>query len=302
MSRVSMRENRIKPFSNLLLNSIFLIYAAACILPLVLVFSVSVSNEVDISKYGYSLIPHNISFDSYVFLLKDYGSILRAYAVTIFVSTVGVAGNMVLIALCAYPMSRAAFRYRNICSVLFVIPMLFSGGMVSTYMIYVSVLNIKNSYLAMILPIMMDGFYVLVTKSYFQMNIHPAMIESAHLDGASEYRIFWSIVLPLAKPVLATVSFMTLVAYWNDWINCLLYITDSKKYNIMYLLQKIQHERTFFRDMFKNAGIPPTEFAKAPTETMRMAMAVICILPMILAFPFFQKYLVKGMTLGAIKE
>lgn len=300
--RYSARENTISPATNLMFNLIFTAYMLACVLPVILVFMVSITDEMSVIKNGYSLIPEKISFLAYEFLFKDAATVTRAYGVTLAVTVVGTLLNVLITAAFAYPLSRNQFPFKRFLSFMVLIPMLFSGGLVPFYLVYVTILNLKNSIFAMILPGVFGGFNVFIMRTYFKSNIPESIIESAFIDGASETRIFFRIVLPLSLPVLATVGFFSFLGYWNDWFNCLLFITNEKLWNIQYIMMKSMRELQYFRaHMQQIGGYAFDELNKIPTEGVRMAMAVVGMVPILAVYPFFQRYFIHGMTIGAVK-
>lgn len=298
----SRRENTISPVTNLVLNIIFFVYMLSCVLPVLLIFIVSFTEENSLMNRGYSLFPEKLNTLAYQFLFSDSGTIVRAYGVTILVTVVGTTLNVLITAMFAYPLSRNNFPFKRFMSLIILLPMLFSGGLVPFYMIYVSVLHVKNTLFALILPGMFGGFNVFVMRTYFKSNIPDSLVESAFMDGASEIRIFFSIIMPLARPVLATTAFFCFLGYWNEWFNCSLFITNDKLYNIQYVMMKAIREITFFKDnLQKMGGYGQAELNKVPSEGVRMAMAVVGMLPILVAYPFFQRYFIRGMVIGAVK-
>jgi putative aldouronate transport system permease protein len=284
------------------LSIVFLLYSLACALPVILIFMVSITDEGAVVRNGYSLFPEAFSSLAYQYLFDDWRALLQAYGVTVFVAIAGTAFNIIVTALLAYPLSRSQFAYGKAIGVAVLIPMLFNGGMVPFYMTYVSVLNLKNSIMALILPGVLSGFNVFVMRTYFKANIPPPVLESAFIDGASELRIFFRIVLPLSMPVMATVAFFSFLNYWNDWFNCLLFITDEKLWNVQYIMMRAMRQLQYFRSHLHLAGgYAIMEMSKLPDEGVRMALAVVGMAPILCVYPFFQKYFVKGLTIGAVK-
>ena len=201
-------------------------------------------------------------------------------------------------ALYAYPLSRDDFKYRSAFNVICVITMLFSGGLVPTYMVFVKVLGLKDRILALILAQLFSAFYVMIIRTFFKTNVPKSLIEAAQIDGAGEYYTFFRIVMPLAKPALATVLMFSMLLYWNDWYFPLLYITSPDKYNLQYLMYQMQSKIASL--ITASSAGATIDIKNIPSETARMAMAIIAIGP--IAYPFFQKYFEKGITLGATKE
>ena len=273
----------------------------ACVLPLLIVFSASITDEKAVTMYGYSLFPRNLSLEAYKYIFKDIMVILRAYGVTVFVTVVGSALSLVIIALYAYPISRKDFKYRNVFTFIAFLTMLFNGGLVPWYMVYVNVLHIDDTIMALILPYLMTPLYVLIMRTFFITTIPDGIIEAARIDGAGEFQTFVWIVLPLAKPVLATIGLFNLLTYWNDWYAPLLFINNEKLFNLQYLMYRVDKAIIYLSNNAGSINNATQIMANLPTQTARMAMAVIAIGPIILAYPFFQKYFVEGLTIGSIK-
>ncbi|NOU72261.1 ABC transporter permease subunit [Paenibacillus sp. LMG 31458] len=284
-----------------LLHLVFLLIACTTILPIILVFMVSVTDETTITQNGYSFFPQKISFEAYKYLFLDSMTIIRAYGVTILITVVGTIVGLMLTALLAYPISRRDFPYKNMLTFFVFFTMLFNGGLVPWYLVFTKLIPLKDTIWSLIIPgLLLNGFFVLIMRTFFATSIPMAIIESAYMDGASESRIFFRIVLPLSTPVLATIGLFNTLGYWNDWFNSLVFLTDSKYYSLQYLLNKILLNIQFLSQNSRNTNASQI-MATLPTETVRMAMAIIGIGPIVLAYPFFQKYFVKGLTVGAVK-
>lgn len=292
---------KIKKSTDIVLNIIMFIACLACIFPILLVISVSLTNETVISQVGYRLIPTQLSLEAYEYVLKDAADILRAYGVTIFVTVVGSLLSLAVISLYAYPLSRKDFEHRRLFTFLVFFTMLFNAGLVPWYMVYVNVLHLKNSVFAMILPGLFTPLYVLIMRTFFQTTIPLSIIEAAKIDGASEFRIFTRIVLPLSKPSLATIGLFNVLFYWNDWYSPLLFITDEKLFNLQYMMYRVDRSITYLVSQSNTLGNVSELLANIPSQTARMAMAIIAIGPIIFAYPFFQKYFVAGLTVGSVK-
>ncbi len=283
------------------LNIIMLLCTIACVLPLLIVFSASITEEKTVTMYGYSLIPRNLSLESYKYIFKNIGVVLRAYGVTMLVTVVGSTMSLVIIALYAYPISRKDFKYRGLFTFIVFLTMLFNGGLVPWYMVYVNVLHINDTLMALILPYLMTPLYVLIMRTFFMTSIPDGIIEAAKIDGAGELQTFVRIVLPLAKPALATIGLFNVLTYWNDWYAPLLFINNEKLFNLQYLMYRVDKAIMYLSNNAGSINNATQIMANLPSQTARMAMAVIAIGPIILAYPFFQKYFVEGLTIGSIK-
>lgn len=251
--------------------------------------------------YGYSFFPKKVSLDAYSYLFEQGATIGRAYGITFFNTIVGTTCSLVVTSLLAYPLSRRDFPIRGLLAFLVFFTMIFNGGLVPTYLIYTQVFNIKNTMFALIFPsLLMSGFNVMIMKSYFGSSIPGEIIESGKIDGAGEFKIFYSIVMPLSLPILATVGLLVGVNYWNDWYNGLIYLTNPKLFSIQNLLNRMLQDIQFLSS--GAAGAEAAEqLGRIPATTIRMAIAVIGSLPVLIVYPFFQKYFAKGMTVGAVK-
>lgn len=283
----------------IILNIMFIILAAAIVFPFILLVVISISNEKDIIRYGYSIIPKNVDFAAYKYVFKNPTSVINAYKVTIIVSVVYMVFSTFLMALVAYPLSRRTFKGKMFVSFYLYFTMLFGGGLVPTYILITQYYGLGDSLWVYILPHLISPWYVFMMRSFFQEVPHE-MIESAYIDGAGEYRIFAQIIVPLSKPVIATVALFQFLGKWNDWNTALLYINDETKISLQYLLQRILQNMQAMQSMESNL----TSFVNAteiPSETARMAMAVVVAGPALVVFPFFQKYFVKGLTVGGVK-
>jgi putative aldouronate transport system permease protein len=290
-----------KPFWNGLFNLLFILYSLACIVPLILVIGVSFTDEKTITVEGYNFIPKVFSVEAYKWVFKSGDAIVRAYGLSVAVTIVGTLCSIAIIAMFSYVISRKDFRYRNTFAFIVFFTMIFNGGLVPWYMVYVNLLHINNTILALIIPNLANAWYVMIMRTFYQTNVPDSLIESAKIDGAGEFRTFAQIVLPLAKAGLATIGLFQTLAFWNDWYLPLMLIDKPELYNLQYLLYKtltaIQYLASASNITVGTADI----LAKLPSETARMAMCTLAIGPIIIAYPFFQKYFVKGLTVGAVK-
>jgi len=289
---------KIKPgqfFLNLGLTALSVLVIA----PFLLLVSISFSNEVDIARNGYSFIPRNFDLSAYEYVFKNATSVINAYKITIIASVATTLLGLFLMSLIAYPLSRRNYKAKRALSFYLYFTMLFSGGMVPSYILITQYLHLGNNILVYILPALISPWYVFMLRTFFS-GIPSEMIEAASVDGANEYRIFFQFVLPLSKPVLATIALFTFLNKWNDWYTAMLYIQDDNLVSLQYLLQKIMMNMQLLR----NSNVDISAYMSAseiPMETARMAMAVVVAGPALIVFPFFQKYFVKGLTVGGVK-
>lgn len=280
--------------SRFVLHFCLIALSLLCIIPLVIVVSASLSDETALVRQGYALWPRSFSLEAYQFILNNPSQILSAYKVSLLVTVVGTIASLLITSLMAYPISRREFRLKSPIAFYVFFTMLFNGGLVPTYIVVTQTLQLKDSLLALILPYLIIPFNVLLVRTFFSQ-LPEEIIESAKVDGLNDYGILFRIVLPLSKPVLATVGLMCSLGYWNDWWLALLYINDRELFPLQFLLQNIMSNIQVM------ATIPGLSTANIPSETARMAMGVLAIGPIIFVYLFFQKYFVRGLTVGAIK-
>ena len=270
-------------------------------MPFVLIIISSLTQEESLVKNGYSYFPKKWSFDSYIYMMQQAKVIFRAYLVSVGVTAVGTSVSLLVTSMLAYPMSRQDFKYRNVLAFFVFFTMLFTGGIVPAYMMWTRIFHINNSYFALLLPnYLVSAFNVLLVRNYYKNNVPTALIESAQIDGASELRTFFRIMLPLSIPVSVTIGLFTGLAYWNDWINALYYIDQPEYYGIQNLLIRMMNNIQFLASA-RGSQLTTGKVISLPTNGIRMAMAVVGILPILVTFPFLQKYLIKGVIVGAIK-
>ena len=273
------------------------IVALACLLPFIMLISGSFSSEQAIRFQGYGLLPKEFSTAAYELIFKTPMMVVKAYGVSIFITISGTLLGLLLITMTAYVIARQDFKYRNQLSFFFYFTTLFNGGLVSTYIFYIQYLHLKDNYLALILPSVFNAFYLLIMRT-FVASIPVALIESAKIDGAGEYRTFFSIILPLLKSGMATIGLFLALGYWNDWYNAMLYMNDEDKYPLQYMLYSLMQKTQAMSSIASQANIQMTDM---PSNSLKLAMAVVATGPIVLVYPFVQKYFVKGVTFGSVK-
>ena len=288
----------------MLVNIIMLFIVLMVVLPFLLVFISSITDENVLIRNGYSFFPEKISLYAYQYIIGQGGKILRAYGVTIFVTFVGTILNLAMSASLAYPLSVKTLPYRRTITFFVFFTMLFNGGLVPTYLMYVNYFHIKNTLWALIIPnLLLSANNVLMIRSYFITSIPEALFEAAKIDGAGHMKIFTTLALPLGKPILVTMGLFSGLAYWNDWTNGLYYLSGNdgqKLYSIQNLLNQMITNIQYLASG-KVAGNIGAEVAKLPATSIRMAIAFIAMLPLFIIYPFLQKYFAEGITLGAVK-
>ncbi len=293
--------NRIRKTTNAVFNGIFLLCSLLCILPFVFVFMISVSSEQSIRKYGYHFIPNEFSLEAYRFLGNEAGTILQALGISVFVTALGTLIGLALTAGMGYVLSQYDYKLKKFFTWVVFIPMVFNGGMVANYVVNVNILHLKDTVWILILPLAVSSFHIIICKTFFKSTIPDSVVESALIDGASQYVVFFRIVLPISKPVLATIGLFLTFGYWNDWFQSSLYITSRKLISMQALLDGILKNIQYIATN-PSAGVSLQQYKNMmPAESVRMAMAVVIVVPIACAYPFFQRYFISGLTIGAVK-
>jgi len=289
--------------ANAAFNIFFWIYTALCVVPLILILIVSFTDENTVLVNGYSFFPHKLSLAAFDFLLHDWYNVAFSYGVSVFVTLFGTIVCLALMTLYAYPISRRDFRHRGLFSFIMFFTLLYNAGLVPFYIMYTQYLHLQNTILALMLPYFVQGFFVLILRTFFSNSVPTALLESAKIDGAGEWRIFAQIVLPLSMPVLATVALFCTLNYWNDWFQSLLFINDNKMVSIQFRMYKAMLDLQFLstNSQAYSAILAANPNFQLPSETVRMAMAVVGIGPIVFVYPYFQRYFIKGLTVGAVK-
>ncbi|MFR4172264.1 MAG: carbohydrate ABC transporter permease [Lachnospiraceae bacterium] len=289
-------KKRIK-VSQVALYGILTLISVLWIIPVLFIFSLSVTPETSLSEVGYRLIPKEITFDAYTYIIKNPAQILNFYKISIIVTVIGTVAGLMFTTGIAYAMSRKDFKLGKHITRFVMFAMLFHGGLIPTYIVVTQVLHLGNTLWVLILTMLVSPWNIFLMKSFLS-SIPTELLEASFIDGATEYQTYFKVVLPLAKPGLATVGLLILFSYWNDWYQAMLYIDNMDLVPLQLLLYKIISNIQF---VLQNSFYLASEGGSFPTIAARMATCVIAIAPMLLAFPFFQKYLAKGLTLGSVK-
>ena len=272
-----------------------------CIIPLILMLTVSLSSEASLVR-GYRFIPDEWSLDAYAFMWAKRTTIFRAYGLTIIVTVIGTIVSLLMTSMFAYPLSRKDFKPRNVIAFALFFTMLFNGGMTASFMVWTRLFHIKDSILAYLLPgSLMGGMNVMMVRNYFNANIPYSIIEAARLDGARDWTIYSKIMVPLSKPIMTTIGLFAALGYWNNWTAGIYYINDPKLYTIQVYLKKLMDSIQFLKttDLSNEAVLLAQR--SLPSESARMAVAIIALIPVLLVYPFIQGELIKGMVVGGVK-
>ena len=290
------------PVTNGVMSVLLGLFTIACLFPFAYVIVISFTSEESIVRNGFQLIPETWSLDAYRYLWSTKEQLLQSYWVTIMVTVLGTAISVTMITFYAYAISRPQFKYRKFFTFFAFFTMLFSGGMVPTYIVATQLLGIKNTIWALILPLAMNAFYIIIMRTFFMRSVPEAILESSRIDGASELRTFLQIVLPLSLPGIATIALFSTLGYWNDWFNALLYIDQPNLIPLQSLLMKIEANLEFMRQNMDISSTQSGLFNTIPADAAKMAMVVIATLPIAVSYPFLQKYFISGLTIGGVKE
>ena len=296
-----MKKSKDIKIFNLISYSIVAIISLICLIPFLLVLVGSFTDEKEIIMNGYSLFPSKLSLSAYKTALKEPIAILRAYGVTISLTVIGTSLGLFIVAMTGYVLQRKDFALRNKISFFFYFTTLFSGGLVPWYILMVKYLHLKDNYLALLLPPLLSVFNIIIMKSYIS-GIPQALTESAKIDGAGDFQIFIKVIIPLLKPALATVGLFIALGYWNDWYNSMLFINNENLFSLQYYLYRIINNIEAYKNILaQTGGSSIGSVIEMPTESLKMALAMIVTGPIVLLYPFVQKYFVSGITVGAVK-
>ena len=278
------------------------LFSLLCVIPFIFVIIISFSAESSIREIGFSFIPKSLSLDAYHFVIDMGGQLWRSLFNSIFISVVGTGLSVLICIMYAYALFRRDFKYRRFFTLFIFITMIFGGGLAPTYMICKNMLGLNDNYAALIVPLLVSPFNFIIMRTFFQSSVPEAIIESASMDGSGEYRTLFQIIVPVSMPGIATISLLNMLAYWNEWFVALLYINSPKYIPLQYLLMKMQQQVDFLANNSGKLGVEASRIAaNLPKESLRMAMVVIIVVPIAFAYPFFQRYIISGLTIGAVK-
>lgn len=289
-------EHSFQLFAHIMLIGLTLL----CLIPFMLLISASFTDELALSRFGYRLLPSEYSMAAYNYIFQNSESILRAVGISFLITITGTVCCVLFTAMLAYPLSIPQMPLRRFFTAYVILTILFNGGLVPTYLIYTQVLHIKNTLLGLLLPnLLMNGFNIMLAKTYLKNNIPQEIIEAGRIDGAGEAGIFFKLVFPISKPILVTIALMASMNYWNDWFNGTVYLSQDKLFSLQNLLNRILTNTQYLsQHMSNDLGMAAEHL---PVDTAKMAIAIIAMLPIVIVYLFLQKYFVKGMAIGAVK-
>ena len=305
MSREKTKRNRLQSVSiptEIIFHIIVGGFALACIIPFIFVIIISFSSEESIRLIGYSFKPLKWSTEAYGFVFQMGSQLWRSYFNSFLVSIVGTVTSVLMCILYAYALFRRDFKYRKFFMFFAFFTMLFGGGLAPTYMVCKQMLGLSDNYAALIVPALVNPFFIIIMRTFLQTSVPEELIEAAAIDGSGEYNTLFKIIIPLSKPGIATVSLLTMINYWNDWFLTMLYVRDSSKFPLQYLLMKVQNQVDF---LIKNSSVIGVEASNIlqdlPGTSLRMSLVVFIVVPIACAYPFFQRYIISGLTIGSVK-
>lgn len=299
MTKKNKGLNALPTVPNVLMNIVLVLFSLACVLPFIFTIIISFTDE-SVLMNGYSFWPSQWSLEGYRYVFKSGGMLFDAFWISVQVVVIGTILGLTITSMYAYILYRKDYKFRKFFNWLSFITMIFSAGLVPTYVVFVQMFHLKNSIWAMIFPLLCTPFNIIILKTFYTTSIPEALIESASLDGCSEFRTFIQIILPISLPGLATIALFYTLAYWNDWYNALLYIDETSKNPLQYMLMKIQNNINYLNTNIGDIGTAEA-LRNMPSESARMVLAVVIIVPIACAYPFFQKYFVSGLTVGSVK-
>lgn len=296
------RLNSISLPAEVIINIILGLFCLACVLPFIFVVIISFSSQNSIREIGFSFVPKEWSLSAYKYIMDLGAQLWVSYFNSFFVTILGTVLSVLMCVLYSYALFRKDFKYRRFFTFFSFFTMLFGGGLAPTYMVCKNMLGLSDNYAALIVPMLVNPFNIIIMRTFFQSSVPTELIESAAIDGSGEYNTLFKIIVPISKPGIATVALLNALAYWNEWFIPMLYIKKAHYIPLQYLLMKMQNQADF---LVRNAGVLGAEASKImntiPQDTLRMALVVLIVIPIACAYPFFQRFIISGLTIGSVK-
>jgi len=296
------RLNAVSIPTEIIINIVLGLFCLLCIVPFIFVAIISFTAEESIRQIGFSFSPVEWSLDAYQYVIDLGDQLWRSYFNSFFITIVGTFTSVLIIILYSYALFRKDFKYRKFFTFFAFFTMMFGGGLAPTYMVCKNMLGLSDNYQALIVPMLLNVFTIIIMRTFFQSAVPVELIEAAAIDGSGEYNTLFKIIVPIAKPGIATVALLTALGYWNEWFIAMLYVRDPKYIPLQYLLMKMQNSVDF---LVRNSAMIGAEAAKImgslPKESLRMALVVLIVIPIACAYPFFQRYIISGLTIGSVK-
>lgn len=302
LNKKKRRINAVSVPAEILINIVMILFCILCVVPFVFVIIISFTSEESIAHIGYSFIPQGWSLDAYRYAFEMGYSLWRSYFNSFFITIVGTILSVLICILYSYALFRRDFVYRKFFTFFSFFTMLFGGGLVPTYVVCKQLLGLSDSYAAVIVPLLVNPFNIIVMRTFFQSSVPEELIEAAAIDGSSEYNTLFRIIIPVSKPGIATIGLLNALAYWNEWYIPLLYVRDKEYYPLQYLLMQLQRSVEYLAKNSAQMGVDAAKAAaEMPTQSLRMTLVVLVVVPIAFAYPFFQRYIVAGLTIGSVK-
>ncbi len=302
LSHRKRRLNAVSIPAEIAINIVLVMFCLACIIPFIFVIIISFSSEESIRQVGFSFTPVEWSLEAFKYVFDIGDQLWRSYFNSFFITIVGTFLSVLICILYSYALFRQDFKYRRFFTFFSFFTMLFGGGLAPTYMVCKNLLGLSNNYQALIVPMLVNPFNFIVMRTFFQSSVPTELIEAAAIDGSSEYKTLFRIIVPISKPGIATIALLNALAFWNEWFIAMLYLRDAKYFPLQYLLMKQQNQVDF---LIKNSAFLGPEAIKImsqlPQESLRMALVVLIVIPIAFAYPFFQRYIISGLTIGSVK-
>lgn len=296
------RLNSVSVPAEVIINIIMILFCAACIIPFIFVVIISFTTEESIRQIGYSFIPNEWGLESYNYVLRLGDQLWRSYFNSFYVTILGTILSVLVTLLYAYALFRKDFKYRGFFTFFCFFTMMFGGGLVPTVQVCKNVLGLNDNYWALIVPMLLNPFNVIIMRTFYQTTVPDELIESAAIDGSGEYNTLFKIILPICKPGIATIALLNALAYWNEWFLAMLYVKTPKYIPLQYLLMQMQNNVDFLAKNSAMIGAEASRIAsQLPKNSLRMALVVLVVVPITFAYPFFQRYIIAGLTVGSVK-
>lgn len=296
------RINAVSIPVEVLINIIMILFCLLCIVPFIFVIIISFTSEESIQQIGYSFMPISWSLDAYRYTMKLGQSLWRSYFNSFYITVLGTVLSVLICALYSYALFRKDFKYRRFFTFFSFFTMLFGGGLVPTYIVCKQLLGLSDNYAALIVPLLVNPFNIIIMRTFFQSSVPEELIEAAAIDGSGEYNTLFKVIVPIAKPGIATIALLNALAYWNEWYTALLYVRDKKHIPLQYLLMQMQRNVEYLAKNASGLGAEAIKAAQSmPTQSLRMVLVVLVVVPIAMAYPFFQRYIIAGLTVGSVK-
>lgn len=296
------RINAVSVPAEVIINIIMILFCLLCVVPFIFVIIISFTSEESIARIGYSFVPQSLSLKAYKYAIDMGYALWRSYLNSFYITIVGTILSVLVCALYSYALFRRDFKYRRFFTFFSFFTMLFGGGLVPTYVVCKQMLGLSDNYAAVIVPLLVNPFNIIVMRTFFQSSVPEELIEAAAIDGSGEYNTLFKIIFPISKPGIATIALLNALAYWNEWYTPMLYIRDNEHIPLQYLLMKLQRNADNLAKISSSLGADAAKAAaEMPTQSLRMVLVVLAVIPIACAYPFFQRYIVAGLTIGSVK-